>query len=388
MLRYFLRRIIVGVVLLFIYVSLLFFAIQILLPGDFVSQHVLGLTREQAEALRSQFGLDLPLVQRYFRWLWSLLHGDLGTSFSAFGLGPPVIDIIASTLPATIFIFGFGTLCAYLLGISVGKFVAWHPRRPLSSVLTFSSIAFYTSFPPWLVFLLIYFVFSKLNLPYLGITPRLSFQDEDMAVSQVMWEMLVQALLLLVIGGIVYRVLKGARSPVLRMYARATPVLFLVVWWTCWKYTGLYPYAIEIAKRAILPLLTYALLSFGEVMLIIKTTLAQVKDAEYLRTARAKGVIEREVLNRHALRNAILPALSKYLLSFPYLLSGMVMIEHTVKWPGLGTTLFYAVGYQNVPLALGILLFIGVFTIFVRLLVEVLQALLDPRLAYKVDKIT
>ncbi len=387
MLTHFIKRIFVGVTLLFVYISALFFAVQILLPGDFVSQHVLSLSKPQVEALRALFGLDLPITSRYFHWLRGILHGDLGNSFTAFGLGPPVIEIIQSTLPATLLIFGFGTLCAYLLGLSIGKFVAWHPRHPLSSPFTFSSIAFYTSFPPWLVFLLIYFIFSKLKIPYVGLTAQISFQGETMASSEVIGKMLFQAVYIFTLGWMLHWVLQRARSPLTKLYVRFAPVLFLVVWWGSWWITGLYPFAIEIARRAILPILTYALLSFGEVMLIIKTTLIQVKEAEYILTARAKGVREEEVLHRHALRNAILPALSKYMLSFPYLLSGMVMIEHTVKWPGLGTTLFYAVGLQNVPLAVGILLFVGVFSIAMRLFVEVLQALLDPRLAYKAEKV-
>ena len=169
MIRYLIQRLITGLVLLFVFVSILFFAIQIILPGDFASQFTLALSPQQIAGLRSDLGLDLPLQERYLRWIGNILRGDLGRSFTPFGEGPPVMDIILGTLPATLLVFGIGSVLAFSLGVWLGKVTAWKGPGLTSSLITFSSIAFYTSFPPWLAFLLIFFVASRLEYAIFGV---------------------------------------------------------------------------------------------------------------------------------------------------------------------------------------------------------------------------
>jgi len=153
MTNYLLKRFLSGFFLLFIFISLLFFSIQLALPGDFVSQYVLGLTLQQSQELRQQLGLDQPIMSRYFFWIADLLKGDLGDSFSPFGSGEPVAKVISATLPVSLLIFGLGTLFSFLLGQWLGKLTAWKGSRGFSAAAIFVSIALYTSFPPWLAFL-------------------------------------------------------------------------------------------------------------------------------------------------------------------------------------------------------------------------------------------
>lgn len=383
MIRYLIQRVVTGLILLFFFVSVLFFAIQIILPGDFASQYALALSPQQIEGLRTDLGLDLPLQERYFRWISNLLRGDLGRSFTPYGEGPPVMDIILATLPATLLVFGIGSVLAFSFGIWLGKVTAWKGPGLTSNLITFSSIAFYTSFPPWLAFLLIFFVASRLNMPYLGLSSRISNETADIETSFVILQMIGALLTAMFLQLLIIYIIK-------RWFRWSTPVwlsMLMVtgIWLASWYVIGIDKFAIEIAKRAFLPIITYGLLSFGEMMLIMRTSMVDTLHEEFIQTARAKGLRDKQIRDRHAARNALLPVASRMVISIPFLMSGMVMIERVLNWPGIGTNLFYAVGMQNMTLALGLLIVIGLIALVSRLILEIVQVLLDPRLRIQTE---
>ncbi len=112
----------------------------------------------------------------------------------------------------------------------------------------------------------------------------------------------------------------------------------------------------------------------------MRTSMIDTLHEEYIQTARAKGLPENIIRDRHAARNALLPVMSRLVISLPFLLSGMVMIEQILKWDGIGSTLFYAVGMQNIPLVVGTFLVIGVLSLLARMVLDIIQAALDPRI--------
>ena len=157
MTRFLIRRLLSGLVVLFVFVTIVFFLVQIIIPGDFVSQFALSLSPSQAEGLRHQLGLDLPIWQRYLLWLNGLIHGDLGRSYTLSGEGAPIFETLKPVIPPSVLVFGIGTVIAFLLGLWLGKVTAWRGPGFLSSSATFGAITLYTSFPPWLAFLAVYF---------------------------------------------------------------------------------------------------------------------------------------------------------------------------------------------------------------------------------------
>jgi peptide/nickel transport system permease protein len=376
MIRYLLKRLLTGLALLFIYVSILFFSVQAILPGDYVSQFTLGLSPGEAESLRQELGLDTPLWQRYLFWLSHVLRGDLGTSFSPWGKGPPVTQIIAQTLPVTLLIFGLGTVIAFLLGQWLGRVVAWRGSGLMSGSITFMSIALYTSFPPWLAFLMYEFVALRYGIPVsLGGRPRFDAPGVDQA--QVITQILLGLILALLASFFFNWLLR-------RVFRRPLPqiifFLLLVVFWAgSWFLFGIRELVPDILRQMAIPTATYVLLSFGEVMLIMRTSMMDTLHEDYVQTAHAKGLAAHKVRDHHAARNALLPVTSRMMISLPFLLSGMVMIEEVMNVQGIGTALFYAVGMQNVPLALGATIVIGLVALLARLLLEVMLAALDPR---------
>jgi peptide/nickel transport system permease protein len=141
--------------------------------------------------------------------------------------------------------------------------------------------------------------------------------------------------------------------------------------------------AFDILSRAAIPTITYTALSFGETMLIMRTSMADTLEEEYITVARAKGLPERIVRNKHAVRNAILPVVSRLVITLPYLMTGVVIIEDVFGWPGVGSALFDSLHQQDMPIAMAIMLFVGLFSLISRLLLDVLLAYFDPRIRYQ-----
>ena len=115
-------------------------------------------------------------------------------------------------------------------------------------------------------------------------------------------------------------------------------------------------------------------------MLIMRTSMMDTVHEDFVYTARAKGLPEKDVRDKHAARNALMPVVSRLVISIPFLLSGMVMIEQALRWEGTGNTLLYAVGMQNIPLFSGMILVIGLISLAARMVLEIALALIDPRL--------
>ena len=160
MTRYLLKRALWGFVTLFIFITIVFFAAQILMPGDFASRYRLFMTESEVDQVRKSLGLDFPLWQQYLKWLGNLVQGKLGISY--FGQ-QPVTELLVAVLPLTIFVFGLGTVAAFLLGQWLGKITVWQRSRLVSGSTTFGATMLYTSFPPWLAFLMTYFVARHLH---------------------------------------------------------------------------------------------------------------------------------------------------------------------------------------------------------------------------------
>jgi len=377
MLNYLIKRFISGFFLLIVFISILFFLIQILLPGDFASHYAISLTTEQLHELRQQLGLDLPIWKRYFLWISNLLRGDLGNSFTMFGLGLPVTQILKSTIPLTLLIFGLGTIFSFFLGQWLGRVTAWRRNGFLSGVVTFFSVAFYTSFPPWLAFLVLYIFTWKFNLPY-AMQSRARLSGLKVEETHILLMMLAGLLIACLITFIIYICIKRVR--IRRLPSSTYLLLIIIIWLTSWFIMEIQAEVLNIISLIALPTLTYVLLSFGEMMIIMRSTMVETLNEDYIQTARAKGLSDRAVRDRHAARNALLPVISRLIISLPFLLSGMIMLESVMDVQGIGTALFYSVGMQNVNMAVSIMFVIGVISLITRLILEVVQAILDPRI--------
>ena len=401
MTRYVLARLGSGLVTLFLFVTLLFFLVNIVVPGDYVTSFG-PLSAEQAASAREALGLDRPLPVQYFAWLTSLATLDLGTSFN----GPPVWDIVSEAMPVTLLVLVVGLGTAFVLGGWLGRIAGYRGSSLLSSSLVFVGIAFLTAFPPTLAIALEQGANELLGFRGAGEFGSLEYgdlwlfsgvdPDRFLGPADVIWRMLlvfaVTALGLWLIEHLVSRFLRR-RLPVWLFLIAMLAIPILV-----WALTGLAPYAVDILAASALLIMGVLILTFGDVLLITRAAMDDVMLEDYVMVARAKGLPERRVRDRHAARVALLPVLSRFTVSVPYFLTGLVILEAvfdgagiagTVPFlqrfegpRGLGAVLFDAVRLQDTPMIVGGLLVVGVLTLILRTVLDVSHAALDPRIGF------
>ena len=395
MTRYLLKRALWGLVTLLIFVSIIFFTTQLLLPGDYASQYRLFLSGAEVDAIRSDLGIDLPLWKQYLNWLGLLARGNLGSSYQ----GLQVTQILVSVLPLTLFLFGLGTMLAFVLGLWLGKSTAWRRSGIYSGAATFGAIMLYTSFPPWLAFLMTYFVGRRLhvvrNLFDLE-SSRILWYESSLSAVSVLWYMVVTIAAMVLILFALNQVLQRASRR--RLPITLSILLLTLAPLAVWYLLGFGPQAMDILLVLALPMMTFVLLSFGDTLLIVRTSMMDTMQEQYIFTARAKGLREEVVRDKHAARNALLPVLSRLVTSLPYLLTGLVIIEYSFgfsrrsglaslsgspdSWGGLGSAMFGALVNQDMLVVMGTLLCVGVMSLAARLFLDILHAFLDPRIRY------
>lgn len=166
--------------------------------------------------------------------------------------------------------------------------------------------------------------------------------------------------------------------------------IFWNLWWPDW--TGTKPFYVsglnkdsllEIVRSCALPVMTLAAVSIAAESRFARASMLEVTNSDYIRTARAKGLSERKVIFRHALRNAMIPVVTLWALDFAALLGGSVITETVFSWPGLGPLFLTALGTQDVDLMMSITLFTAFLTVIFNLMADVLYGVLDPRIRYE-----
>lgn len=314
------RRITQGLVVIALVTTIVFFLIHAA-PGDpfgaaMENPSISGAVRE---TWTRSYGLDRPLGEQYVRYVTSVFRGDLGFSFSH---QRPVADAIAGAMPNTFLLMATGLIGGFAIGIGAALAQVRNLRRAADKIIGGLSLTFF-SVPDFWLALLMLTAFAY----WVPIFP---------------------------IGGSV--------DPVL--YARLGP-------------------GAKVADRLqhlILPSVTLTLLYFPIIARHQKAALLDVIPSEYVTTARAKGVSERAVINRHALRNALLPIITLLGVAFPALLTGAVFVEKVFAWPGMGLLIVNAIHSRDYPLLTSALIFGSVFVVTGSIIADVMYRWFDPRL--------
>ena len=149
-----------------------------------------------------------------------------------------------------------------------------------------------------------------------------------------------------------------------------------------WFATGTGYLAWDILKHMILPVATLTLISFAGTMLLTRNSMLETMREDYVMAARAKGLPEKDVRDRHVARNALLPIVTSFVFSLAFAVDGGVIIEQIFSWPGMGQTLVSAALTEDLPLAVGAFVFVGVFVLIAHLAADILYVYLDPRIRY------
>ncbi|NNC92200.1 MAG: ABC transporter permease [Acidimicrobiia bacterium] len=387
------RRLLGSFVTLVLFVTALFFLVNILIPGDWTSQFIM--TGEGREALRESLGIDRPLGEQFWTWISSVASLDLGTSFG----GDPVWTAVRQAMATTLFVFVAATVVSFPLGYWMGRAMAWNEKRWLTIPNTAVAVLFFTAFPPAIAFLVGRGITNLLSPQTLRDLVSLdsdiwSFVDSggrfrpppvtmegldgNPTPPQVLWRMLLIAGGLVVLVILLRTALRALTG--LRMTPGLTAAVLAVGSVVGWRLAGFSSQAFDIAYSMSILIGGLVLLTYGEILLVTEAAMFDTRDEDFILTARAKGLSERAVRDRHSARAALLPVLSRLVVSVPYFLTGLVILEYVFEVQGgLGWLIFRAINLQDTPLVVGSMVIVGVMTLVLRLALEVAIAALDPR---------
>ena len=298
----------------------------------------------------------------------------------------------------TLFVFVAATVISFPLGYWMGRALAWNERPWLTIPNTAIAVMLFTAFPPAIAFLAQRGITNVLSPQTFRTLTTLDDEiwafeqgnrfssrpttvegfDETLTPPQVLWRMLmITAVLVAVvlILRVVVRALTGRR-----MTPGIVAAILAVGSIIGWRLSGFGDQAFDIASSMVILIGGLVLLTYGEILLVTEAAMFDTRDEDFILTARAKGLTERAIRDRHSARAALLPVLSRLVVSVPYFLTGLVILEYVFAVQGgLGNLIFFAINVQDTPLIVGAMLIVGVVTLVLRLALEVAIAALDPR---------
>ncbi|PFK30456.1 diguanylate cyclase [Bacillus cereus] len=299
--------------------SIIIFFLFALLPGDYVDSNP-KLTPERAQELRELYGLNKPIIERYFHWLGNALHGDFGFSLQ---YQEPVTALLNKFIWNTFIVAVAALVFTWIIALIVGVISATKQHSWFDALVTIGVFAA-MSFPSFFIGLFLIKVFAvDLNI--------------------------------LPIGGMIDI---GSNS------------------------TG-FAYIMEVLRHMILPVCILTLLGVGSLTRYFRTGMLEVIRQDYIRTARAKGLKERVVIYKHALKNAILPAITLLAFELPGLFSGAIIIEQIFNWPGIGSIQLEALSFRDYTVLMAFTMFLSCLTVIANFLADIVYAMVDPRIRLK-----
>ncbi|MFQ5678734.1 MAG: ABC transporter permease [Gemmatimonadota bacterium] len=324
MTRYIAKRLLQAIPLLLGIATLTFFIVH-LAPGDPMDMYLEPRFRRQMdpevlELIREKYGLDQPVPVQYVRWLGNLVQGDLGNSFR---YRRPVASLILERIPFTLQLTVLALLFDALVGIALGIFSAVKQYSVLDKSVTLGSLIIYSVPGFWLALMLV-LAFS-VNLGWFPTSQTRSL-DYDLL--------------------------------------------------SFWGKT------LDLVWHTVLPVFVLGIAAAAGTARYMRNRLLEVLSEEYILAARARGLRERTVILKHALRNAMIPILTIYGMSLPFLLGGAVLIEKVFAWPGMGLLAVEAIGGRDYPVILATTMIAAVLVVLGNLLADVTYAIVDPRVSY------
>jgi len=333
---YIARRLVLMVVAA-VGVTLISFVISHAVPADPVVSNLGQQASQRPEivaAFRAKWGLDRPLYEQYFRFLTSLVQGDLGTSINT---RRSISTDVSQFLPATVELSTTAIVFALVIGLPLGVFSALYRDGPIDHLARLVSLIGVSIPIFWLATVSLVIFYATLQIaPGPGrLTPQMP------PPASVTGAYLIDSLL------------AGD--------------------WVTFK---------SALDHLMLPGLVLGSSVMGLVTRVTRAAMLEVLDQDYVRTARSKGLKERAVITRHALRNALIPTITVLGLAYGSLLSGAVMTETIFAWPGLGRYAFQSAVQNDFPAIMGVTFVIALMYILVNLVVDLLYGVLDPRIRY------
>ncbi len=316
-LKYVLNKTISAVVLLLFVTVFNFFLFRVM-PGDPAKTFAPRGRNDDPTALiamRNRLGIGKPLPEQFLLYMKNLLQGNLETSYSQH---EPVAQVIGERIWATVLLSGTALIISVLVGMWLGTRSGWRHGSRFDRVASGSALTWYSVPEWWLGLILIIVLASKSGL---GIFPISGYSDPNSSL----------------------------------------------------------PHWLDIADHMVLPVIALSMVYIAQYSLIMRSSIIDERYADYLATARAKGLRDDEVMRKHAVPNALLPSVTLFFLSLGFVVSGAITVETVFNWPGLGLLTDQALSGPDYPLLEGIFLVFSAAVIVMNLIADLLYPLIDPR---------
>jgi peptide/nickel transport system permease protein len=310
-------RLLQSLIVVAIVTTISFFVIH-LAPGDPFSYDSPNITEAVRQHWRVQFGYDRPLPVQFVRYLSSIAHGELGYSFS---MHDTVAHVLESAVPATLLLMGIALSISFFGGMAIGVMQATRRDSVFDRLSSWVMLVFY-SLPDFWGALMVLFVFAF----WIPILPP-----------------------------------SGAVDPVGHEFMSSGAAF------------------VDRIKHLILPVAALVLLTTAGIARYQRSAMLEVLPSDYIRTARAKGVPEREIIWRHALRTALTPMVTVFGLLLPGLLGGALFVEKVFSWNGMGALTANAIGARDYDVVTAAVIVGSIMVVVGNLVADLLHAFLDPR---------
>ena len=325
--NYIIRRALINIPVIIMVATLVFFATNVL-PGDFVAQRIASTNptgeggpeaiKAQIEKVKQDLGIDDPVPIRYVKYLGELARGDFGTSYRT---GHSAVSEFRKGIPYTLQLSVLALLVALTTSIPIGIISAIRQDTMVDYFLRFFAIIFVAAPNFWVATMLLLYVVRGVDLGFMTVGWEVPLTEHPL-----LWEDPLGSLRLFII-----------------------------------------------------PAVAGGLASGAGIMRLLRSQMLEVLRQDYIRTAWAKGVRERVVIVRHALKNALIPVLTVIGLTIAGLLSGNVVFEFLFNIPGVGNRILTAIRDRDIPVVQSFVVIIATFIVFVNLTIDVLYGLIDPR---------
>ena len=387
MAEYILRRIFQLIIVFFLFLVfsyLLFNAI----PGNAFSSLLLNpaLPPDAYEKVLETFGLDKPLSERLQLYIVNFFKGDFGYSYKYYPKTP--IELIAERLPRTLMLFSIVNIVAFYTGFFIGKVLAWRRGSKSETWITVTSVFSYTVFYPWFALMMLWVFGYKLGWLPIGkfLYPEKWYDapfDSDV-VFITMIKFTVVATFIQFLAFIFTRNIESLNN---RKTARLVSFVLLLLgsyfYWGSGSALEQRTYAADIAYHMILPVFTVTIVAFAGTALLTRTTMMEVLKDDYILTARAKGLSQKRIRDRHAARTALLPVVTSFIFTIITIIDGSVLTETIFSWPGMGQLILQSVTQEDIPVAMATFSFVGILALVAHFLADISYAYLDPRIRIK-----
>ena len=382
MATYVLKRIAQILLTLFVFLSIVFFIVNAQ-PGDVSNLYALNpdLPPETREKLRDLFGVNEPLWKQYLLHVKNTMTGNFGVSFSHYPRS--VSDVIAERLPRTLVLFITASVISFYLGFALGKIIAWRRGTWTEYASTISGVTLYTVFTPWFGLMMIWlFAFKAGWFPIGKFLDPVVWRDSSIDANTIFYRMIITAIALSVVIFLAFLLTTKKRVSGARFILSGVVAASLAAAALAWLSSGVGYLAWDIVKHMALPVITLTLISFAGTMLLTRNSMLETMREDYVMAARAKGLPENQVRDKHVARNALLPVVTSFVFSLAFAVDGGIIIESIFSWPGMGQTLVSAAVSEDLPLAVGAFVFVGIFVLVAHLAADILYVYLDPRIRY------